>query len=293
MRAIVGARILSGYWRYRPVQAGTAFTGRRKAMLRSLDSLIGYGIQATDGPVGTVRDFLFDDQAWVVRYMVADTGKWLPGRKVLIVPSALERPEWDRRSLPVALTRRQVENGPDLSEDQPVSRQHEIDLHHHYAWDPYWLAYAGADGAAPFPLTDAPAHPPESSPAAGTPRDPHLRSGKEVEGYHVKATDGEIGHVEDFILDDEGWVIRYVVVDTRNWLPGKKVLVSPEWFDAVSWAAQKVTVDISREGVRNSPSYDPSRPINREDEGILYDYYGRPAYWQEVLEKTGATVGHW
>ncbi|WP_316977052.1 PRC-barrel domain containing protein [Shumkonia mesophila] len=258
-------------------------------MLRSLDGLIGYGIQATDGPIGTVKDFLFDDQAWVVRYMVADTGKWLPGGKVLVVPSALEHPEWDRRSLPVKLTRRQVEEGPDIGEDQPVSHQHEIDLHHHFEWDPYWLAYAAAEAATPFP----PAVAPESPQMRPTRGDPRLRSGREVEGYHVKATDGEIGHVEDFILDDEGWVVRYVVVDTRNWLPGKKVLVSPEWFDAVNWTDQRVVVDISREGVRNSPPYDPSRPVNREDEGVLYDYHGRPAYWKDVLERTGATVGHW
>lgn len=261
-------------------------------MLRSLDSLLGYGIQATDGPIGTVKDFLFDDQAWVIRYMVADTGKWLPGRKVLVVPSAFDHPEWDRQSFPVKLNRRQVEDGPDIGEDQPVSRQHESDLHHHFEWDPYWLAYIGAEGAAPIPPATVLGHAPEPERPATTGGDQRLRSAKEVEGYHVKATDGEVGHVEDFVLDDDGWVVRYVIVDTRNWLPGKKVLVSPEWFDAVSWADQKVMVDLTREAIRNSPAYDPTKPINREDEGALYDYYGRPAYW-DVLERSGATVGHW
>lgn len=262
-------------------------------MLRSLESVIGYDIQATDDLIGKVKDFLFDDQAWVIRYMVADTGRWLPGRKVLIIPAALDQPSWENYALPVKLTRQQVEESPDISEDMPVSEQNEIDLHRHYSWDPYWLAHTGQVGPMAFP----PAAPPESDsqtiPPVGSRGDPHLRSAKEVAGYHVAATDGDIGHIEDFILDGEEWIIRYVVVDTRNWLPGKKVLVSPEWFEAVSWADRKVFIDMDKDRVRNSPPYDANRPVNREDEGVLYDYHGRPAYWKTAIEKAGATVGHW
>jgi hypothetical protein len=110
--------------------------------------------------------------------------------------------------------------------------------------------------------------------------DSHLRSVQEVAGYHIQATDGEIGHVEDFILDDETWMLRYVVVDTRNWLPGRKVIVPPSWVESVDWANRKVSVDFTREEVRTSPEYDPAAPVNREYEVRLYDFYGRPKYWE-------------
>ena len=119
---------------------------------------------------------------------------------------------------------------------------------------------------------------PIATPAAGG--DPHLRSVREVSGYHLAATDGELGHVEDFILDDETWSIRYVVIDTRNWLPGRQVLISPSWVREVDWGLRKVSVDMTKQQVKDSPEYDPKMPINREYEARLYDFYGRTRYWQ-------------
>jgi hypothetical protein len=116
-------------------------------------------------------------------------------------------------------------------------------------------------------------------------RDPHLRSTKEVIGYHIQAVDGEIGHVEDLIVDDEEWFLRYLVVDTRNWLPGKAVLVAPGWAKRVDWVKRKVHVDLPQEAIRDSPEFDPSRPVNREYEVRLYDYYGRPHYWSRLQEQ--------
>ena len=263
-------------------------------MLRSLDELIGYEIQATDGSIGTVKDFLFDDTGWVVRYLVADTGTWLPGRKVLIVPDALGLPEWQSRAFPVDLTRQQVKDSPDLSKDQPVSKQHEVNVHRHFAWNPYWLAYTGYEGPLAAPVADAiPEAAAEVAEDAESAGDPHLRSAKEVKGYHVAAADGEIGHIEDFILDEDGWILRYVVVDTRNWFPGKRVLQSVDWFDSVSWTERTVSVNLDKETIRNSPVFDPERPVNREDETILYDYFGRPHYWKDVARKVGTTGGWW
>jgi hypothetical protein len=99
---------------------------------------------------------------------------------------------------------------------------------------------------------------------------------KEVTGYHIEAKDGAIGHVEGFILDDEDWMIRYMVVDTRSWLPGKKVLIAPCLIRSVHWDESKVCLDLSRELVEGGPEYDPSAPVNREYEKRWYDYYGRP-----------------
>ena len=109
--------------------------------------------------------------------------------------------------------------------------------------------------------------------------DKHLRSMDEVIGYHIQTLDGWLGHVADFIINDETWTIRYIVVDTRNWLPGKKVLLSPNWIDATNWAQRKVHLDVTSQQVRDCPEYDPAAPVNREYEARLYDFYGRPKYW--------------
>ncbi|MEJ2285807.1 MAG: PRC-barrel domain-containing protein [Desulfobacterales bacterium] len=108
----------------------------------------------------------------------------------------------------------------------------------------------------------------------------HPRSTREVSGYLIQAADGEIGHVEDFIVDDDTWRLRYIVVDTRNWLPGRKVLISTQWTTAIDWAEEKFWIDLSTDRIKNSPEYDPAEPINRENEAKLYDYYGRPVYWK-------------
>lgn len=191
---------------------------------------------------------------------------------------AVERPDWGTRTLPVALTKSRVENSPDIDLDKPVSRQREVELHDHYGWAYYW-----ADLTTPAAAVTTPPPPPamaqeqvETERAKG---DPHLRSLDEVTGYDIQARDGEIGHVEDFIADDETWIIRYRVVETRDWLPGKKVLVAPAWVRMVNWAEADVHVDLLRETIKNSPKYDPSAPVNRAYEERLYDYYGRPRYW--------------
>ena len=231
-------------------------------MLRALRPLTGYELEAQDGTIGRCRDFLFADTRWQIRYMVAATGRWLPGRRVLITPVALGRPDWERRRLPVRLTRGQIEHAPPLAEHAPVSRRWERAWFGHFGFPQYW------DGLGTLGLG--------ADPAAAADRDPDLRSCAEVTGYHVEATDGAIGHVEEFVVDDADWTIRFLVVDTRNLLPGRKVLVAPEWFGAVDWERMAIAVDLDREAVRGSPQWDPEAPVNREYETRLYDYYGRP-----------------
>ncbi len=253
--------------------------------LRSANTLDAYAIRATDGEIGGVHDFLFDDQHWTVRYMVADTGGWLSGRRVLISPVALGTADWQSQALDTRLTRRQVEHSPDTATDQPVSRQHEIELASYYGYAPYWTG-AGIWGPGMDPLglwgvgaLDAGAATQRET-AQEQRGDPHLHSIREVTGYAIQALDDDVGHVEDFILDDENWVIRYLVVDTRNWWPGKRVLISPRWITAVSWAERAVRVDMRKEQLKAGPEYDPARVLNREDEERLYRHYGQPAYWE-------------
>lgn len=256
-------------------------------MLWSVNDLVGYGLNATDGAIGTVDDILFDDRDWVVRWLVADTGSWLPGRKVLLPPECFSEPDSLSREIPVGLTRQRIEGSPGIDSDRPVSRQAETNLYGYYGYPPYWSGVYGgpvAGAAATMPLTatgTAPlggarsAQEPGGIAGEGVPKgDPHLRSANEVIGYYIQATDDDIGHVEDILIDMGTWAARYLMVDTRNWWPGRKVLISPDWASSVSWDNRKVYVDVTRERVRNSPEYDPARPIDRGYEDRLHSYYG-------------------
>lgn len=245
-------------------------------MLRSANDLIGYRIRATDGALGKLKDVLFDDASWKVRYLHVDTGGWLTGRQVLLSPESVIEADWRHRVVAVRLSRRQVEESPDLRSDLPVSRQYEEALAEYYQWAPYWMPGGGLFAGAPPSVAVA-----GQATSPPQPRgDPHLRNAREVRGYEIRTRDSRLGHLDDLILDTADWTLRYLVVDTRRWLPGRKVLVSPAWVTRVDWVEGQVGVDLSADEVRASPEYDPTQPVNREYEEVLYDYYGRPAYWK-------------
>ena len=247
-------------------------------MLRNVSTILNYVLLAQDGEIGRCHDFLFDDEKWTIRYMVADTRKWLQGRKVLISPIHLGSVDWSTRLFQVELTRRQLEESPPLESDAPVSRQYER-LYNQYFGTPSYWGGTNIWGRHPSPALLR-GEPDKLAGEAKDPEEKHLRSVKEVTGYHIQATDGNIGHVEDFVVDDEIWALRYVVVDTRNWLPGRKVLVSPQWATAVDWAEEKLRLDLTTDTIKNSPEYEPLAPIDRDYESALHDYYGRPFYWK-------------
>jgi sporulation protein YlmC with PRC-barrel domain len=255
-------------------------------MKRSVSHLVGGTVRAKDGDLGRVEEFYFDDHKWIIRYMVVDTRRWLQGRQVLISTAALKKPKWKSRVFPVNLTKEQVRNSPSIDTDKPVSRQHEAKLHNYYDWPIYWITglepYAGIGYPVPTHLSP-PARGKKAPPEE--PADPNLRSTRQVTGYYIQAIDGEIGHVQDFIVDDETGAIRYLAVNTHNWLPGRKVLVFPAWISRVSWDKSKVFVDLSRESVKNSPAFDPSKPVSRGYEERLFDHYGKPKYWEEDAAK--------
>ncbi|MCA9973181.1 MAG: PRC-barrel domain-containing protein [Anaerolineales bacterium] len=257
-------------------------------MLRSATDLQGYTVRGVDGDVGEVTDLYFDDKAWIVRYLVVRTGGWLSGREVLLTPLVCEQPDWDNAVFPVSLTKEQIENSPEANLHKPVSRQQEVALHQYYGWAPYWTMAVPSAPPRPMPITMTPPVNPVPAPPApdmvtaeaeDTAVDPHLRSLDEVTGYHIAAEDGDIGHVETFVVDDASWSIMYMVVDTRNWLPGRKVLVALQWVQQIAWIDRRVYVDLHQETIKNSPEYDPDEPLERAYEERLYDYYGRPRYW--------------
>jgi sporulation protein YlmC with PRC-barrel domain len=244
-------------------------------MQHSIGSIIGYAIRATDGDLGKVDEFYFDDETWTTRYIVVETGNWLSGRKVLISPVAFGKLESESRTILVNLTCAQVSSSPDIDTQRPIYRQHEAELNEHYQW-PWRGGYGGTFGTTPLPLSGDDLFAEQEDSASGRREDPHLRSSRQVTGYHIHAADGEIGHVEDFIIDDENWAIRLLVVDTRNWLPGKKVLLSPHWINRVEWADSSVHFDLTRESIKNSPEFDPAKTVYRDYEADLCDHYGRP-----------------
>lgn len=221
-------------------------------MLRSVQQTNGLDVQSVDGPIGDIDDVYFDDHNWIVRYFIVDTGEWLPGRKVLIPPHVVRQMADVQDVFPVDLTREQVRNSPEIDMERPVDRQAELVLYQHYGWTPYWFPLEPAGGL--FPEGDAEDR--ERHVTSGhSGGDPHLRSALNVIGYHMGAIDGEVGHVADFLFDDESFEIRHVIVDTSNWFGGKKVLISPEWITEVKWSESKVFVKVSRDSVKRSPEY--------------------------------------
>jgi hypothetical protein len=261
-------------------------------MLRSLKDLEGYQLSATDGDIGRVLNFLLDDEHWAVRYLVAGTGGFLGGRRVLISPISFRQAEWSTRRFHVALTIDKVKNSPNVDVDKPISRQHEQDYFRYYGY-PYYWGYSGVwgMGAYPGPLATPIWTPPPVEPSEKA-SDVHLRSAAEVRLYNIQGSDGAIGHIEDFIVDDETWEVRYLAIDTSNWWFGKKVLVAPHWASRISWEERKVHVDLTRQAIKNSPEWNAAAAINREYEACLYDYYGRPVYWERGKRPAGALPSH-
>jgi uncharacterized protein YrrD len=249
-------------------------------MLNKAKTLKGYKLHSLDGDIGKVKEFYFDDQHWVIRYLVADTGSWLTGRQVLISPYAMVAVNKEEQYITINLTKKQIEDSPSLDSDKPVSRQFEETYYEYYGWPMYWDG-SYMWGSYPYIVRD----PEKWSESTQSTKawDPHLRSTHDVSGHDIQATDGEIGHVEDFIIDDETWAIRYLIIDTRNWWPGEKVLVSPKWIDHVSWNESKVFVNLSRETIKQSPEYTDESLLTRDYETELHRRYNRQGYWVDEL----------
>ena len=244
-------------------------------MLRSVEKLFEDKLGALDGEIGHVNDFHFDDQNWAVRYLVADTGSWMPGRLVLISPHAFGKLYQGGKILLVNLTRQQIENSPSIESHKPVSRQYEEEYHRYYGWPFYWQG-GQLWGMSTFPIASAPSgrSPGEQSTAKDGKKetgDPHLRSVKAIIGYHIQAADETIGHVIDFVMDDKDWTIQQVVVDTGHWLRGKRVMISPSQINRIRWDESKVYVDLTKEAILlGSPVFDPASFGIREHDPRIF-----------------------
>ncbi|MEP7157646.1 MAG: PRC-barrel domain-containing protein [Betaproteobacteria bacterium] len=239
------------------------------ATLVSIGHLTSRAMHAEDGLVGHVRAAFFDDQTWMVRYLTIEAGSWLSGREVLIPPSAIQDPVGNAANVLVALTLQQIRACPVIDIHQPVSRQHELEFLHYF-----------------LPRYDETRDTRVSSVARTLPEDDessmagHLRSTAKVDGYEVRASDGTIGHIVDFIIDCDSWAIRYLVVNTRNWWPlGRRVLIATGWIHHIHWASRTIDVQLTREQVRNSPVFEEALAIDRSYEKHLHASYNREGYW--------------
>ena len=235
-------------------------------MLWNASSIMSHTMSARDGTIGSVNDLLFDAATLKVRWLAADTGAWLPGRKVVLPVSVLGAPNFENKEFPVALTRQQIRESPDIDAHRPMSREAEETVYNHYGWDPYWAAAAFPVGVAPppapVPLQEAP------------PAEMGLLSVADLSGSDVMATDGVIGRASDFLVDDASWQVRYILIDTGEWWPGEKILVSPRSIAATSAADRTLTLSLSRERIKGAPRYTPDMTVDNDYDEKFLTYYG-------------------
>jgi uncharacterized protein YrrD len=232
-------------------------------VLKPVNEIAKLSVRATDGAIGRVTDVYFDDQQWIVRYLVIDTDMWL-GWHVLIAPQSISAVDWDAATIDIALTRDQVERSPRADLEHPLSRLYESEFYTHFGYPPYW-------DAAPMMEPGSETLP---EPIAASAADAHIRSWREVKGSHIDAADGEIGHVDDVLVDVRSWLIRFIEVDTSNWIGGTSVLVPRTALGSVNWPAGTLSVTLTRDQVKHSPRADEAHLTGvLEDE--LEAYYGR------------------
>jgi uncharacterized protein YrrD len=233
---------------------------KTEVMLRSIKQLYGEKLRASDGDIGHVKDFYFDDQKWVIRYVVVDTGSsWLLNRVVLISPHAFGDLDQNKNLLLLNLTREQIENSPPIESHKPVSRQYEEEYYRYYGWPSYWMG-EGIWGANPFPVLPPPPYPLPNEVADesdGFPdgNDPHLRSTHAVTGYHLQTSDETIGHVTDFMMDDKSWELCHLVVQTGTWFSGKEIVIAPSHIDRISYEESMVFVNLTKEAILQAPEF--------------------------------------
>lgn len=246
----------------------------------------GFGLHAKDGEIGHVTDLYFDDEQWTVRYLVVGTGPWFFGRRVLISPNSVTALDWDARTVTVSLSAKDVRESPDIDTDKPISRQQESEYHLYYNFPPYWggVALWGRYAQPGGELSDQDIAEHERTKSEQQGHENHLRSAREVSGYRVMATDGEVGHVDDFLMDPQNWAIRYLAINTGSWLKKHEVAITRKLVDQVVWSQAQMNVNASKGLIETAPDYDPAVGIDRTVESAIFSHFTTHPYWSEGLE---------
>jgi sporulation protein YlmC with PRC-barrel domain len=223
-----------------------------KVMLQNIKQLYGDKLAALDGDIGHVKDFYFDDESWVIRYLVADTGSWLTGRLVLLTPHAFGKLDQSEKTFHIKLHKKQIEDSPSIESHKPVSRQFEVEYYGYYGWPPYWDG-GGMSGIGPIPVA-LPLLVDRIKPHQKHKHreDKHLRSTQAISGYHIQTSDGEIGQITDFIIDEKGWTIRDLVIETGHWYSGKEILIPSSKVKQISYEETKVFVSLTKEDIQRT-----------------------------------------
>lgn len=263
-------------------------------MLFNLKDLEKFTIGANDGTIGRVKDCYFDDDVWVIRYLIVDTSAWLPGRKILISPFSIGGFDWESKVLPVSISKEQIRHSPNIDTNKPVSRQSESNYLGFYGYPTYWngLGVWGPGAFPAFPSSGVGYAGSAVAAARSAPdqdrvadEDHHLRSCEMVNGYQIHATDGDIGKVQGFLIDDRSWAIQYLIVNTSNWWLGHQVLIAPEWTEEVSWPLATIKVNLTRDAIKSAPVYKPGITLTRDAEAAIHNHYDRTGYWQNPAKR--------
>ena len=247
-------------------------------MLRSVKEILGYEILSLDGRTGRVADFIFDLETWQVRYLIADLGNLLEPRKVLISAETCSRPKWESQTLPVAMTRDQIRFSPEISrpEGRGFQKNH---LPNNRLTEVSFFRIGEVPHLITIPMpTEANARFTESRRVRMVLDQPELRTVGRVIGYEIRACSEEAGVIDDFIIDDERWMIRYLIGAIRKIFPGRRVMFAPVWVSSIDAETETVRLGLKPETLFDGPEYDPTDPVNRQIEEVIYDFHGRPKY---------------
>ena len=212
-------------------------------MLLDTGSLIGRGLLASDGTIGTISDFLFEEATWSVRYVLVDTGKWLAGRQVLLSPRAfVHEPFGQPGTARARLSRSQIEESPALATGEPLTRGFERAYFRHFGWPSYWMGPSLGAALAPVDTSEV-----------------RLLSVKELTGGLAQASDTRIGKVKNFSLSSLSWMVREIVVDAGHWYSERLVLIQPGLVERVGMAESVLYIGRSRLEVLSAPSLSETR----------------------------------
>ncbi|HKL11973.1 MAG TPA: PRC-barrel domain-containing protein [Halanaerobiales bacterium] len=257
-------------------------------MLANTEELKGFDVYSEDEEIGKIEDYYFDKDYWVTRYLAVDTGNWLVERDVLISPESIDNIDYGNGNIKLNIPTEKIENSPPVIKEEPLLRTKEKDLADYFSWPYYWngtgSSKPGVSGMVPNNLIreiTIKENMNKKSPNSNKDEvKAGLRSVNKMINYDIHAVDGRIGHVEKFILDDDNWLVRYIVVETKNFLPGKKVVLAPEWITDIDWVREEVAFNLKKEEIKNAPEYDPVIPVSELYEKKLYEHYDKEKYWE-------------
>jgi hypothetical protein len=206
-------------------------------MLEFASAFRSYALEANDGEIGAIVDFLFDGRTSAVRWLVVHTGDWLRNRKIWLHPAVIGKADNDRCELSVNQTKAQLQAmfsfgaNPLASQTQP-------------------LVVFAPESETAIDLVDD---------------DRYLHSVDAITRFHVVGSDGAIGKVEDLLIDEESWSFPYIVVETDTWWSGNHVLISHRAMKEISRAERQIRADLNRQLIKASPSWNALSDVIKID----------------------------